>query len=303
MNKKISIIGAAMGWGSRNSGCEKGAEVLLNSSHLKLFLEEYPSAGLAGILASQTSGVGKRKPPEVALPFVADFNQRLCEKVGSVLRHDGFPVVLGGDHSIAMGTWSAVTAHLEAQDKFGLIWMDAHMDAHTPKTRDEGKWGGKYHGQPLAVLLGEGEEELTSIGASGRKISPEHVCLIGIRSYEPGERAFLESLGVRVFYMDEVEKRGFQAVFDEALEIATSGTKGFGVSVDLDGFDPQDAPAVGTREKGGFRKKDVLKSFEKLTEKDGFLAFEITEFNPSRDKNKKTEELVYQMLSSIFNEK
>ena len=216
------------------------------------------------------------------------------------MQHNKFPIVIGGDHSIAVGTWSGATKSLNAQENFGLIWVDAHMDAHTPYTRHEGKWGGHFHGQPLACLLGEGEQELVSITSENAKLNPKHICLIGIRSYEPGEREFLESKGVKIFYIEDVMERGLKAVFAEAVAIASTNTSGFGMTIDMDGFEPIDAPGVGTPESNGIKAKKFLKVVNGLINNPKFKALEFAEYNPHRDKNKKTANLIINIINSIF---
>ncbi len=154
------------------------------------------------------------------------------------MRHARLPCVIGGDHSCAGGTWTGVARML--QGELGLVWIDAHMDSHTPATSHTGR----LHGMPLAWLLGQGDDAL--YGLSAGVVDPEHVALIGVRSYEPEEKERLDRLGVRVFHIEEVHRRGLDTVAAEALAIAARGTSGFGVSIDLDAVTPEEAPGVGT---------------------------------------------------------
>src|SRR5438105_6127231 len=160
---------------------------------------------------------------------------RLCSllatAVADSLRGGRLPCVLGGDHSCAGGTWTGVARSLRGA--LGLVWVDAHMDSHTPGTSHSGR----LHGMPLAWLLGQDDDPLYGL-ASG-VLDPRHVCLIGVRSFEPEEDERLARLGVRVFMIDEVRGRGLDAVFEEALAIVSTGTAAFGISIDLDVVTPE----------------------------------------------------------------
>ena len=300
MERKVRFIGAAMGWGASNSGCEDGAVAVQKTSLIDDLRAMGIRARWENTLFAHSSARSKPKTLAQTLPLVHEFDERLSDQVRHVMRHDAFPVVIGGDHSIAVATWSGTVKALEAQQRFGLIWFDAHMDAHTPETAKEGKWGGLYHGQPLACLLGAGETELLNIAGDSIKLSPEHVCLIGIRSFEPGEQKFLEELGVRIYYMEEVHRRGFETVFKEAQQIVQKGIAGYGLTIDMDGFDGADAPGVGTVESDGVLARDVLPVLKGLAQDSRFKALEITEFNPHRDVEDKTKKLVQNIIKTIF---
>lgn len=303
MDKSLALIGAASGWGAADRRTADGP-LALQRYGLEQQLVDHGIAAvwtamvqpLFSIHSPQAADIVSR---EMTYPLVCDMNERLAEKTAQATRHGKLPVVIGGDHSLAAGTWSGIAAELHAEESFGLIWLDAHMDAHTPKTANEGKWGGNYHGRPLAWLLGEGEPEMTHLASAKPKLNPKHVVQLGIRSYEPGERKLLEKLGVRVFYMEEINRRGFAACFEEALEIATTGTKGFGLTVDVDGFDPADAPGTGTTEAGGLRAQDVLPAINGLAAHAKFCGLELSEYNPYKDEVYKTADLVGDLLLSL----
>lgn len=292
--KNIAFIGSASGWGAQVRETEKGP----------LSLKE------SGILSSLNfSGTWKdilypsKKAEEIdhplgteILPYIEDMCLRISQVVETTLKNDEFPVVIGGDHGIAMGTWAGVIHHLKAKEEFGLIWIDAHMDAHTMETTPSKA----YHGMPLAVLLGFGDSSLVNLLEKGPVLNPAHLCLIGIRSYEEGEAALLKRLGVRIYYMKDVEERGFQTVFQEALEHVKKGTKGFGLSIDMDGFDPSEAPGVGTPESNGLKAAEVIPALSLVRGDISFKALEIVEYNPDRDKNKKTLFLIHDLLETIL---
>lgn len=296
------LIGAASGWGSRNVGTEAGPHYLKQWGLEAALLNQ-------GLVAPWGAMVQPTKPAAEAViqhrddtySEVLGFNTHLAEVVQSTVQKGGLPIVLGGDHSCAMGTWSGVAEALSAHEDFGLIWFDAHMDAHTPETADEGKWGGFYHGMPLAHLLGHGDEGLRYLLSATTKLNPKHVVLMGIRSYEKGEAALLERLGVRVMMMEEIHEKGLAVLTEEAINIASAAKGGFGLTFDLDGLDPEDAPAVGTREKGGVRAADILPMLERIGGDKNFCALEITEFNPARDKDNQTANLMVGLISHTLN--
>jgi arginase len=236
-----------------------------------------------------------REAEDTPLHAVAVLGVRLAAEVEAVLKAGNFPLVVGGDHSCAIGTWSGVHRALADRGPLGLIWIDAHMDSHTFATTPSGQ----IHGMPLAALLGHGEAALTAIDGPEAKLLPEHVCLIGVRSYEAGEAALLHRLGVRVFDMDEVRRRGLAAVFDAALAIVRHGTMGFGVSVDLDALDPEEEPGVTTPVPGGLCRADLAAALSHLRGDPAFVAMEIVEYNPRRDRGRATADAAGALLDAV----
>ncbi len=203
-------------------------------------------------------------------------------------------MVVGGDHSCAIATWSAVRQTLPGP--LGLVWIDAHMDSHTPETSQSGA----LHGMPLAVLLGHGASELTGLDPAGPKVLPQRVCLLGVRSFEPAEAALLERLGVRVITMQEVRDHGLASCLDEAIVIAGHGTAGTGMTLDLDALDPADAPGVGTPVSGGLRAREFVAAVTGLAGRMDPIAIEIAELNPLRDRDGKTTTLVAEILAAAL---
>jgi arginase len=200
--------------------------------------------------------------------------------------------VLGGDHSCAGGTWTGVARSLDGP--LGLVWIDAHMDAHTPRTSHTGR----LHGMPLAWLLGEDDDPLYGLGAG--VLEPQHVCLVGVRSYEPEEDERLRRLGVRVVFMDEIRSRGIDSVLDEALAIATAGTDGFGVSIDLDVITPDEAPHVGTPVTGGVSSAELARALERIAGLTGLAAIELVEYSPRLDRDGSTARVAVDLLAAAL---
>jgi arginase len=218
----------------------------------------------------------EKNDPKLTVPIVAEFSSRLSTTVAELAKNGKIPVVIGGDHSIAIGTWSGIAVGHNLCEDLGLIWIDAHLDAHSPQT----SISQAIHGMPIAVLLGRGYEELTSIGGPQAKISAKNLVLIGARSFEKEEAQFLKGLGVRVVTMEEVKKRGFESVFDEAIEVASENAKGIGISIDLDAFNPEHFPDVSTPVPGGLCPYEAFPVLKKIARHPKLLGIEIAEYSP-----------------------
>ncbi len=298
---KAEIIGYDSGWGCGNYLCEDGpasvrADHVLHQLSIRDVVAKWRGPLGLKFLGRHDALTTK----EDTLPLVVEGLRRLFNCTNNAIENEYIPVVIGGDHASAIGTWSGVVAGLRAAQNFGLIWLDAHLDAHTYETSKYGKWGGWWHGQPVSALVGEGLPQLTGIGGARPTLSPEHISMIGIHSFEPQEKEFVQKHNIRVYYLDEVRERGFKEVYAEALQRATTGTAGFGMSIDIDCFDPEAAPGVGTPEKAGLIPAEVLPSIKAAARHPLFRALEITEFNPHNDKNHKTRTLVEDIIGSVF---
>jgi arginase len=230
------------------------------------------------------------------LDTIEDFSLRLAGSVEQAFRRGDQPLVVGGDHSCAVGTWSAVAHCLRPQGALGLIWIDAHLDAHTPDTSDSQA----PHGMPLAALLGHGSGGMTGLYGWTGKLQPENVVVIGARSYEQPEVDLLAALNVRVMFMDEVLERGFSACYAEARERVNRNTAGWGISFDLDGLDPRDAPGTGTPVETGIRLADALEVLQGAGQDPAFVAMELTEYNPLRDFGGRTAQAATQLVCAAL---
>ncbi len=287
----LRLLGAASGLGARDPRCGVGPELLRGMGLQRTLCAAGCEAVWQAILYPQQTPLLTD-----AYDVIADLCQRLAAEV-MVAMQAGTPfAVLGGDHSCAIGTWSGAVATLPNRRPLGLIWIDAHMDSHTPETSTSGA----VHGMPLASLLGYGDARLSSVQFAGPKLFAEHVCVIGVRSYESTEAAFLRQHKVRVYFMDEVRERGLSTVMNEAYELISRGTTRFGVSIDLDAIDPLDAPGVGSPEPGGIAAADLLQALAPLSAKPGLLGIEIAEFNPARDHDDKTARVITRLIEEFF---
>ncbi len=289
------LIGAASGWGAQIRACEEGPEILKTYLFNRLREEGFP------ISSWETLYPAKRAKEELillvdSLSLIHDFNARLADSVEKTLISQEFPIVIGGDHSVAVGTWNGAYQFFKKQRSLplGLIWIDAHMDAHTLETTPSGAW----HGMPLAGLLGYGVDAMAKLKEQEPILLPEHLCLIGTRSFEEGEAELLKRLKVRIYMVEEVRERGFASVLKEAIDYVSSRTKVFGVSLDLDAIDPQEAPGVGSPADGGIAAQDLLRALPLLEEQEAFKVFELVEYNPHRDRLCKTADLCFEILKA-----
>ncbi len=282
--RPIAIIGVASGIGASDPGCGDGPGVLEAIG----VAEKLRSADRHATWKTTISPLeGSDK-----VAVVAECASRLASAVSATLTAGDFPILIGGDHSCAIGSWRGVAQAL-AGKPLGMLWIDAHLDSHTPDTSHSGA----LHGMPLACLLGVGPEKLTD-GAT--ILQPQHVAVIGARSFEPEEYALLKGLGVRVFFMEEIARRGLDDVMQEALTIVQNGTAGFGLSLDLDAIDPLDAPGVSTPSPSGLRATELASVLARLRDHPGLLALEIAEYDPYRDEDGKTVSVVIELLSAVL---
>ena len=205
---------------------------------------------------------------------VLQLNSQLAELVYFHLSQGHFPITLGGDHSCAIGTWSGVSRH--AGGPIGLIFIDAHLDAHTPKTSPSRN----LHGMSIAHLLGHGHTELTQISHDKPKISHQHLVYIGTRDYEQEEFDFIQSLGVKIFTNEDVAKHGVEKILHSAYEIASSCPHGYGISIDMDAFDPNDTPGVTNPAPNGISLEQFLHCWQSKPFSKAPQALEVCEYMP-----------------------
>lgn len=287
MARRIRIVGAASGLGAQDRRCEDGP-VAFHRSQAWHELEHHPRIDWGKtIFPSDVAGLSP-------VARIADLCRDLADEVALTLRSQMFPVVIGGDHSIAIGTWSGVTRF--SGKPLGLLWIDAHLDSHTPET----SYSGAIHGMPLACLLGRGDKRLLNIGLARAQLMPEHTVVIGVRSSEPEELNFLQARGVRMIDSEEIARRGFAECLNEAIGIVRAAPNGFGVTLDLDAIDPTLAPGVGSPEPDGLWDGDVLSALHRLAVEPGLLALEIVEYNPDRDQQGLTAELIADLIKTVL---
>ena len=231
---------------------------------------------------------------------IARASALLARKVERIMGRGHFPLVLGGDHSIAVGTISGIAAFCRAEGKrLGLLWIDAHGDINTPETSPSGN----IHGMPLAALLGFGVRELTEIGGVFPKVKAENIALIGIRSLDAGEKSRLKETGVQVHTMADIDRHGVHQVMKKALARVTDGTDYVHVSFDLDAVDPAVAPGVGTPVKGGLDYREAHLIMEVLADSGVMSSLEIVEVNPILDQGNASAAFAVELIQSAFGKK
>jgi len=227
-----------------------------------------------------------------------------CRGVAEITEHalvEGFlPLVLGGDHSVAVGSFSGVSKFFREQSKgVGYLWLDAHGDMNTPESSPSGN----VHGMPLAAVLGCGAPELTELLGYKPKVEPRHVALVGVRDLDAKERRLIKESGVHVFTMRDIDERGLREVMTGALRIVTDDTAGAAVSLDMDFVDPADAPGVGTPVRGGVTYREAHLAMEMIADSGAMVSLEIVEINPVIDVHNKTALLGVEMVLSGLGKK
>ena len=297
-NKAVSILGVPLGYGASMAGVDMGPAALrvarLNQRIARL-----------GYTVHDLGDMRLERPqtfPEVddKLKYVREISntcEQLAKEVEAILEAKQLPLVLGGDHSIAIGSFAGVASHYKKQDQtVGLLWFDAHADINTPETTPSGN----IHGMPLAALLGYGAPELTNIAGFAPKLDPQLCVHVGARDIDVGEREMIRKLGIRFFTMREIDERGMSACMDEAIAIASRGTGGYAVTFDVDVLDPGDAPGSGTLVRGGLTYREAHLGMEKVAEAGGMRSLEIVEINTALDVNNKTAELGVELILSAL---
>lgn len=296
--KRVGVIGVPCGFGASVAGVDLGPAAMRVARLTKRIAQLGYEVRDMGDLRTQCpeSPVPTHEKLKY-LPEVAAACQQLSLDVLDILRKGELPVVLGGDHSIAIGSVAGVASfYRERQQEIGLIWFDAHADMNTPETSPSGN----IHGMPLAVLLGYGAPELTSIAGFSPKLNPRFCAHIGARDVDAGERELIRRLGMRFFTMREIDERGMSACMDEAIAIAARAPAGYHVTLDVDALDPGDAPGSGTLVRGGLTYREAHLGMEKIAEAGGMLSLEIVEINTALDINNRTAELGVELVLSAL---
>lgn len=224
-------------------------------------------------------------------------NTNLAQKVEDVVKAGSFPLVLGGDHSIAIGTLAGLAT---SYNNLGVIWYDAHADMNTAETSPSGN----IHGMPLAVCIGLGDERLVNLHTEGQKVKPENIVIIGARDVDPGERLLIKERGIKVYTMHEIDKNGMSSVMQDAIAYLQSReVDGVHLSLDLDGLDPLYTPGVGTPVPGGISYRESHLAMEMLEESGLITSAEFVEVNPILDVENKTADVAVDLMGSLFGEK
>ena len=297
-NRTVRIIGVPLDLGASRRGTDMGPSAMR-------------VAGLGAALRRMGYDVAREEDiPAPAMetrtvedekarykPQILEVCTELAREVKLHLENGDFPLVLGGDHSIAMGTFSGTAGHFRDQGQsVGLIWFDAHGDMNVPGVSPSGN----IHGMPLAHILGKGDEDLKNILGFSPKADPKNVALIGVRDIDAGERKIIRESGIHAYSMREIDERGMAAVAAEALEYVNDGTAGFHISFDVDGCDPTVMPGSGTLVPGGVSFREAHLLMEYCADEGRLVSMEIVELNPFLDDGNISAERALELVLSAM---
>jgi len=301
MPQKIRIIGVPMDLGQSRRGVDMGPSALRVAglqARLKQLGHQVEDIGNIPVKQAEEQHYGEKRAKY--LNEIAETCRGLAEIIEQTLGEGYFPLVLGGDHSIAVGSMGGVASHFRKQSKrVGCIWLDAHGDMNTPESSPSGN----VHGMPLAAIIGYGAPELVELLGFKPKVEPRNVTLVGVRDLDAKERRLVKESGVHVFTMRDIDERGLREVMTEALRFATDETDGVAVSLDMDFVDPSDAPGVGTPVRGGVTYREAHLALEMIADSEAMVSLEVVEINPVIDLHNKTALLGVEMVLSGLGKK
>jgi arginase len=294
----IAILGVPLDLGAGRRGVDMGPSALrLAGLNTRLASLGYRVEDLGNVEVEQPESSPEGAGNARYLTQIVRSAARVMRTVERAAVAGKVPLVVGGDHSVAVGTVSGmVRAWRKRKKPLGLIWIDAHPDMNTPETSPSGN----VHGMPLACLLGMGPPELARLGGFAPKIDPRRTVLIGIRDVDALERPHVRSSGVRAFTMRDLDERGLRSVANEAIEIASAGADGFHVSLDMDAVDPREAPGVGTPVRGGVTYREAHLAMELICDSGLMRSMEVVEVNPILDEGNRTAALAVELVMSAF---
>ncbi len=301
MAQKVRIIGVPMDLGQSRRGVDMGPSAMrgagLQSSIKKLGLQ-VEDIGNLSVKQPEEMPIGEKR---------AKYLQEIAETCGDVaaaaeksLGEGFFPLVLGGDHSIAAGVAAGVANFFRKDKKqIGYLWLDAHGDMNTPESSPSGN----VHGMPLAAIMGYGAPELVDLLGFKPKAEPGNIVIVGARDLDAQERKIVKKSGIHVFTMRDIDERGLRDVMSEALKYAMDDTAGVAVSLDMDFVDPADAPGVGTPVRGGVTYREAHLAMEMIADTESMVSLEVVEINPILDEHNRTALLGVELVLSGLGQK
>ncbi len=292
MNKgdsmEIIVLGAGSDLGVHIDGAKLGPGQLLND--IKSFYNGETLLLQQGDDIIKSRHLGDRRKNEYEID---KFNSNMYKTLSEYYEKDYFPIVLGGDHTVAI---PSALASIKHHDSIGMIWIDAHTDYNTFETTITGN----LHGLPCAAITGYKNKDMTTYH-DGKTIQPAKTVIVGARSIDPKEKENLKYAGVTVFSTEDLKVKGVEAVMEEAFEIATFKTNGVHISYDLDVIDPEIAPGVSVPEFDGINEEEALKINECILKRmKDVVSYDLVEFNPLRDIDRKTEQIALNLLAQVI---
>ncbi|MCY9445110.1 arginase [Bacillus haynesii] len=301
LKQQISMIGVPMDLGQLRRGVDMGPSAIRCAGvneRLESLCQDIEDLGDMTIGQREDEKEGGAPASEELrnLKAITKASAKLAETVDKIVASGAFPLVLGGDHSIAIGTLAGLVKHYQ---NLGVIWYDAHADLNTKETSPSGS----IHGMPLAISLGIGHEGLTGIYGKETKIKAENIVIIGARSLDDGEKELIRDKGIKVYTMHEIDRLGMTRVMEETIDYLRDRTDGVHLSLDLDALDPNDAPGVGTPVAGGISYRESHLAMEMLEESKLITSAEFVEVNPILDEKNRTAEAAVALMGSLFGEK
>jgi arginase len=296
--KTVRIIGVPMDLGASRRGTDVGPSAMRVAGLGKAIRDMgYTLAREEDIMVPAMETRPLEDSEARFKPQILSVCTELADRVKELMDAGEFPLVIGGDHSIAMGTVAGVSAHYRDRgEEMGLIWFDAHGDMNIPGVSPSGN----IHGMPLAHLLGRGDPDLAGILGFSPKLNPDKVVLIGIRDIDSGERKIINESGIHVFTMRDIDEHGMAKVARRAMEIVTDGTSGFHVSFDVDGCDPTVIPGSGTLVPGGVRYREAHLLLEYCADSRQMTSMEVVELNPFMDHKNISAERTLRLITSAL---
>ena len=293
---QVAIIGAPLDLGQGRRGVDMGPSAIrMANLNRRVASLGYSVEDLGNVEVAQPETAAEGASHAKYLPEIAATCSRLANAVSQALERGFLPVSLGGDHSAAVGTASGVSRFFRAKnEKVGIIWLDAHADMNTPETSPSGN----VHGMPLACIVGMGPRELTHLFDYAPKIDPRNAVIVGLRDVDQMEKPHVRESGVRAFTMRDIDERGLRSVMEEAIRVASEGTSGFHLSLDMDFVDPSDAPGVGTPVRGGVTYREAHLAMEMICDSGLMTSLEVVEVNPVIDEVNRTADLAVELVMS-----
>ena len=292
--RAVRILGAPMDLGGNRRGTDMGPSAL-RTARLEAKLERlgHDVEDLGNVFAPTVETKVSKHAGLHYLDEIVQVCETIARRVDKVVGLGQFPLVLGGDHSCAMGTVGGLT---KSGQSVGVVWIDAHGDFNTVETSETGN----IHGMPLAALCGLGDPRLVDIAFPGRKVDPRHVSLVGLRDIDPEEGKLMRKAGVNFWTMRDVDELGMRRVMADALAAATRDVDRLHVSFDIDSLDPTHAPGVGTPVPGGLSLREAHLAMEMIAEHPRFSSLDLVEVNPLLDERNRTAELATDLVASAL---
>ncbi|OLN88428.1 arginase [Staphylococcus saprophyticus] len=298
MNKTVEIIGAPSTFAQRKLGVNLGPDAIRYAgivARIEAIGLTVKDSGNINVPELNLNKFNSEQQGLRNLEEIIETSETLSQSVSNSISNNHFPLILGGDHSIAIGSISGVSKHYE---NLGVIWYDAHGDLNIPEESPSGN----IHGMPLRILAGDGDDKLVNIANYAPKVKPENIVLIGMRDLDVGERQYIKDNNIKTYTMAEVDRYGIKQVIKETIDYLKEKTDGIHLSLDVDALDPVETPGTGTRVLGGLTYRESHFALEFLHNSNLVTSMDLVEVNPLIDHNNDTAEQAVGLVGSFFGE-